>query len=267
MSKGILVDISLCIGCESCMEACRTANGLKPTSQRRLSPDNYVIVENLEADVYYRHACMHCEHATCVSACPVAALEKTELGPVIWHAEKCMGCRYCLQACPFQIPTYEWHNPVPSVRKCTMCYDRIVAGGQPACTEACPTGAILFGEREDLIAEAQRRLREEPGKYVQHIYGVREVGGTSLLYISHVPFEKIPFLARNLSVQEPLPELTWRVLSKIPNLVGFGGVFLFGVYWIINRRIKLERMAKESQLEAKEDFIEELPPEQLDSEE
>ncbi|MDZ7373713.1 MAG: 4Fe-4S dicluster domain-containing protein [candidate division KSB1 bacterium] len=259
MSKGILVDLSLCIGCESCMEACRQVNNLKPTKERRLSPDNYVIVEEIPGEGYYRHACMHCEHPTCVSVCPVAAFEKTPLGPVIWHGDKCMGCRYCLQACPFQIPTYEWHNPVPAVRKCTMCYDRVAAGGQPGCTEACPTGAILFGERKDLISEAERRLGDEPGKYVPHIYGLREVGGTSLLYISHVPFEKIPFLARNLKTEEPLPELTWRVLSKLPNVVGFGGVFLFGVYWIINRRIQLERLAQEQEKEAAKEVIEEVP--------
>jgi len=264
MSKAILVDISLCIGCEACMEACREQNKLGESTEHRLSPNNYVVIENVQEDVYYRHACMHCENPTCVSVCPVAAFEKTELGPVIWHEDKCMGCRYCLQACPFQIPTYEWDDPVPKVHKCTMCYPRLVAGEQPACTEACPTGAIKFGDRDALIAEARRRIRENPDQYVKHIYGIKEVGGTSLLYISPIPFEKIPFLARNLENQEPLPELTWRVLSQLPNVVGFTGVFLFGVYWIVNRRIKLEKLAREQEkeLDQADDFVEEVEVEE-----
>ena len=264
MSKGILVDISLCIGCESCMEACRQKNHLKDTGEHKLSPNNYVVIENLNDEVFYRHACMHCEEPTCASVCPVAAFEKTKLGPVIWHEEKCIGCRYCLQACPFQIPTYEWHSPNPRVHKCNMCYDRLVEGKQPACTEACPTGAIKFGDRDALIAEARDRIRKEPNKYVHHIYGLKEVGGTSVLYISPVSFEQIPFLAPNLNRDEPLPELTWRVLSQLPNVVSFAGVALFGVYWIINRRIQLQKLAEEQEehVPPEEDFVEEIPIEE-----
>ena len=141
----------------------------------------------------------------------MGALEKTALGPVVYDASRCMGCRYCMQACPFQVPSYEWDKRLPKMRKCDMCFERQSAGKATACSEACPMGATISGERDALIAEAKQRIAAKPDGYYPKIYGLSEVGGTSVLYLSAVPFEQIG-LRTNLP-QEPLPETTWRVLS------------------------------------------------------
>jgi formate dehydrogenase iron-sulfur subunit len=166
--------------------------------------------------------------------CPVGALRKTKAGPVIYEEVRCMGCRYCVAACPFGVPKYEWEKALPAVRKCDMCADRLAAGKMTACAEVCPTGATKFGERDELIAEAKQRLHDNPGNYVNRIYGLEEVGGTSVLLLSSVPFETFGY--RTDLVREPLPLYTFRVLSRIPDLVGLGGVLLGGIWWITNRR-------------------------------
>jgi formate dehydrogenase iron-sulfur subunit len=161
-------------------------------------------------------------------------MRKTAVGPVIYEESRCMGCRYCMVACPFGVPKYEWSKALPRVQKCTMCADRVAAGKPTACAEACPTGATKFGERDDLIKEAEQRLRDNPGKYVNHIYGLTEVGGTSVLMLSSVPFEEFGFPAE--LTRDPLPLLTYRVLSRIPDFVPLGGIMLGGVWWITHRR-------------------------------
>lgn len=139
-----------------------------------------------------------------------------------------------MQACPFQVPRYEWTSVYPRVQKCVFCHDRLKQGLPTACSEACPTGATKFGNRDELLKEACERLAAEPDKYVQKIYGEKEVGGTSVFYLSSVPFEHLGF---NTNLQTtPLPQLTWNVLSKIPGIVSVGGVMLFGIWWITNRR-------------------------------
>jgi formate dehydrogenase iron-sulfur subunit len=137
-------------------------------------------------------------------------------------------------ACPFGVPKYEWNKVLPKVQKCTMCPDRVGAGKPTACAEICPTGATKFGERDELINEAQQRIRDNPGQYVNHIYGLTEVGGTSVLLLSSVPFEDFGYAA-DLS-KDPLPILTYRVLSRIPDFVPLGGMLLGGVWWITHRR-------------------------------
>jgi formate dehydrogenase iron-sulfur subunit len=151
---------------------------------------------------------------------------------VVYHEDRCMGCRYCMVACPFGVPKYEWDKLLPRVRKCTMCPDRVLAGQQTACAEACPTGATKFGERDDLIKEAQQRIHDNPGQYIDHIYGLTEVGGTSVLLLSGVSFQQFAYA----TPQYPLPMLTYRVLSKIPDIVPLGGVLLGGIWWITHRR-------------------------------
>jgi formate dehydrogenase iron-sulfur subunit len=188
---------------------------------------------------YSRRMCMHCGEPTCASVCPVMALQKTALGAVVYDADRCMGCRYCMQACPFQVPTYEWHQRLPKIRKCDMCYPRQSKGQPTACTEACPTGATMGGERDALIAEARKRLAEKPGQYINRIFGVQEVGGTSVLYLSAVPFEQIG-LSTNLP-KEALPGLTWRVLEAVPDVVSTGSLLLGGVYWITSRRAEVAK--------------------------
>lgn len=236
--RGILIDVSKCIGCGACREACRTKNNLPESNDTDLSAKTYTVVKTA-GQANYRRMCMHCLDPTCVSVCPVGAFRKTAGGPVIYAAEKCMGCRYCMVACPFGVPRYEWDKPLPLVQKCNMCADRVGDGGVPACAEACPTGATAFGERTELIREARARIVAEPGKYINRVYGRDEVGGTSVLYLSTVPFEQLG-LPTNLD-QKPLPLLTFRVLSKIPHLVALGGVALGGIWWITNRREEVAR--------------------------
>jgi formate dehydrogenase iron-sulfur subunit len=148
-----------------------------------------------------------------------------------------MGCRYCMQACPFQVPSYEWDKRLPKMRKCNLCYERQSQGKQTACAEACPVGATICGNRDELLAEAHKRLAEKPGSYYNKVYGVQEVGGTSVLYLSPVPFEQIG-LRTNVPM-EALPETTWRVLELVPDVVSTGTVLLGGIWWITNRRAEV----------------------------
>jgi len=159
-------------------------------------------------------------------------LKKTDLGPVTYDGSKCIGCRYCIVACPFSVPRYEWSKLVPFVKKCDMCYARQVNGQQPACVEACPVQASISGWRDEILEEAQKRILFD-SKYVKHIYGSEEVGGTSVFYISDVPFEKLGF--KEFSSQ-PMPVLTANALGDIPTVVMVGGGLLAGLYWITNRR-------------------------------
>jgi formate dehydrogenase iron-sulfur subunit len=237
MSKAILYDSTLCIGCKSCEAACAERWHLpyddKVAAESRLSAHKLTAIQTF-GDRYMRRLCMHCVDPTCVSVCLVGALQKTTLGPVVYDEDKCIGCRYCMLACPFQVPVYEWSSRLPRVRKCDMCYARLKAGKQTACAEACPTGATVSGDRDQLIAEARRRLAEKPGGYYPRIYGLEEVGGTCTLYLSAVPFEQSG-LRTNLPAS-PLPQLTWRVLSHTPHIASMAGVALGGIYWITHRR-------------------------------
>ncbi|MDP2207202.1 MAG: 4Fe-4S dicluster domain-containing protein [Bacteroidota bacterium] len=245
--KGILIDITKCIGCQQCVSACKIQNNLPDTEETKLSITAYTVVEEKE-ERYVRRMCMHCKYPTCESVCPVGAFEHTKEGAVLYHAEKCIGCRYCMMACPFQAPRYEWASRTPQIQKCKLCIERITIGKETACTEACPVGATIFGDYNDILRIARQTVSAEPDKYVNHIYGENEVGGTSILYISDVPFEKLGFKT-NLGTQK-LPELTWSALSKIPSVVAVGGTLLYGIWWITNRRkevIEFERKMKESQ--------------------
>lgn len=240
--KAFLIDITECVGCGACYEACKEQNNLPQTSddplRDSLSDKTYTIVEQ-RGDFFVRRMCQHCEDPTCVSVCPVGAFTKTEVGAVLYDESKCLGCRYCMQACPFQIPRYEWGSVKPRVQKCIMCYDRVKNGELPACAEACPTGATLFGDRDEMIEIAKQRLAENPDKYYQHIYGLEEVGGTSVLYISPVPFEELGFNTKLLKTA--LPNFTHEALAKIPTLVTVGGVLLTGFYWLTNRKNEIAR--------------------------
>ncbi len=239
MSKALLYDATMCIGCKQCEVACAAENKLPYNdgiaAEQKQSDHKYTAVLT-KGDKYMRRLCMNCQDPACASACPVAALRKTPSGPVIYDEARCMGCRYCMLACPFSVPKYEWNKLLPKVRKCTMCSARVAAGKQTACAEICPTGATKFGEREDLIKEAQQRIRDNPGQYVKHIYGLNEVGGTSVLLLSSVPFEQFGY---GDMLTEPMPLLTSRVLSKVPDVVTLGGVLLGGIWWITNRRVEV----------------------------
>ena len=237
MSKALLYDATLCIGCKQCEAACAERNKLPyddATAGEGWQSEHKFTVVLAKGEKFMRRLCMNCEDPACASVCPVGALRKTAAGPVIYEEDRCMGCRYCMVACPFGVPKYEWNKLLPRVKKCTMCADRVQAGQPTACAEICPTGATKFGEREQLIAEAQQRIRENPQNYVNHIYGLTEVGGTSVLLLSSVPFEEFGY--RTDLSRDPLPMLTYRVLSRIPDFVPLGGMVLGGVWWITHRR-------------------------------
>ena len=237
MSKALLYDATMCIGCKQCEQACATENKLDYddaiAAEQRQSEHKYTVVMT-KGEKFMRRLCMNCEDPACASVCPVGALRKTSAGPVTYDADRCMGCRYCMVACPFGVPKYEWSKVLPKVKKCTMCSQRVSSGQPTACAEICPTGATKFGDREELIHEAENRIRENPGNYVNHIYGLNEVGGTSVLLLSGVAFEDFGY-PKALS-KDPLPILTYRVLSRIPDFVPLGGMLLGGVWWITHRR-------------------------------
>ena len=214
---GVLVDLTKCNGCRQCEAACQRVNGFEvPTAEalkdrsvfsehRRPGPDSYTTVNQLpggggEAEpraIYVKANCLHCNDPACVSACLVGALRKQPNGAVTYDAWKCMGCRYCMVACPFQIPTYEYDNAfTPQVRKCTFCSNEgnPNKGGVPACVEACPKECLTYGKRNELLARAHQKIKQHPDIYLNHIYGEHEAGGTSWLYLSSVPFEELSFL-------------------------------------------------------------------------
>ena len=237
MSKALLYDATLCIGCKQCEQACAEKNQLpynETVAGEQWQSDHKFTAVLSKGDKFMRRMCMNCQDPACASVCPVGAMRKTTAGPVIYEESRCMGCRYCMVACPFGVPKYEWSKVLPRVQKCTMCADRVQAGKPTACAEACPTGATKFGERDELIKEAEQRLHDSPGKYVNHIYGLTEVGGTSVLMLSSVPFEEFGLPAE--LTRDPLPLLTYRVLSRIPDFVPLGGILLGGVWWITHRR-------------------------------
>lgn len=237
--KAILTDTTKCIGCNECVLACKRQNDLEPERPRRwtlgdgLSARNWCSVVSVGDERFVRKQCRHCLEPACVSVCPVGALTRSPEGAVIYDASRCMGCRYCMMSCPYGIPRYDWDHFNPYIRKCTLCYERTSAGGQPACTEACPTQATIFGERDELLAEAKRRIREKPELYRPHVWGEEEFGGTNVLYISDVD---LSFLAHGGPENRPLPETTRLALQAVPYTFVGAGAVLGGLYWMIDRR-------------------------------
>jgi formate dehydrogenase iron-sulfur subunit len=181
---------------------------------------------------------MHCKDPACAAACPVGALTKTSEGAVAYDFDICIGCRYCMVACPFNIPKYEWDSTSPAVQKCTFCAERISDGMLPACVKTCPTGAMYFDDHDKIVAEAKMRLGKEPSKYINHIYGLEEAGGTNWLYLSDMPFDVLGF--KKGIPNESLPNYTWSVLSSIPEKVVGIVVLLSAVAYIRGRGSKEE---------------------------
>ncbi len=205
-AMGMLSDLSRCVGCGWCQEACREANLLAGQSpcpgdeKASLSANNWTLVGYKEGEkngemqrVFVKRQCMHCLNPACASACPVGALQRQENGAVTYDPSRCIGCRYCMVACPFGVPKFDWDKALPTICKCSFCAPRQAEGLGPACATACPTGALTFGRRQDLIAEAHARIQAEPDRYVDHVYGETEVGGTAWLYLSPVPFGELGF--------------------------------------------------------------------------
>ena len=249
--RAILFDSTRCVGCRSCELACNEANNLGRTPEqifegreaddaRALAPDVFTYVTHHDVggapstSVFGKVQCMHCLEPACASSCPVHALEKTPEGPVVWHGELCLGCRYCMMACPFLVPRFEWYSTNPRIRKCEMCYGRQQEGKLPACVEACPTGALKAGTREELLKEAYARIEANPRDYIHHVYGETEAGGTDVLHLAGRPFEELGYRAN-------LPDASYRSLTRpamatIPYVLNGLGVVLGLTAWAVNRR-------------------------------
>jgi len=245
MSKAILTDITKCIGCLKCVSACKKTNDLELDVPRvwqkndGLSAENWTSIIRKPDKHYIRKQCRHCLEPACTMACPVGALHKTDEGAVVYDSDKCIGCRYCMMACPYGIPRYDWDEPVPYVRKCILCYDNIKKGQEPACTNICPEKATVFGERDELIKLAHDRIRENPDKYINKVWGEHEVGGTSVLYLSDID---LGFLSYGTKLgTKALPETTDIAMKSVPlAFLGMGGTML-GINWIIRRRMELSK--------------------------
>ena len=248
---GMLTDMTKCVGCRMCEQACAKANNL-PTppsdpavmdTPRRPSAQAFTVVNKYTnpADgkpVFRKVQCMHCDEPACASACLVGALKKSPEGPVVYNEDICIGCRYCMIACPFGTLSYDYTSALtPAVRKCIMCYSKIKQeGGMPACASACPPKATIFGKRSELLKTAQQRIIQEPGKYVDQIFGQSEAGGTGWLYLSSVPFDKTGF--KTDVGKTPYPEYTKNFLLAVPMVLMMWPAALTGINAIIRRRDK-----------------------------
>lgn len=230
---GILVDTTKCIGCRTCEYSCAEANGLPPPDGgdgvRSTDVNQFTVVNSFEANgkTYYgKQQCMHCNQPACASACLTKAMLKTKEGPVIWRQDKCMGCRFCMMSCPFDVPKFEYSSNMPRIRKCTMCFTRQKEGKLPACVENCPSGALTFGKRRELVDIANSRIYGEPDKYVHAIYGQNEAGGTGVMYLAIVPFDQT--MLKKVDKQS-YPELTRGFLYSVPAIFLLWPAIMLGI--------------------------------------
>jgi formate dehydrogenase iron-sulfur subunit len=242
-ANGTLIDTTKCIGCKSCQNACKIALGL-PTDDHPVALSattlTFVDFHNISTNAAQpetkpvKRQCMHCEEPACASACPVGALVKQEDGRVTYDENICIGCRYCMVACPFGIPKYNWDSADPKINKCAQ---NCLADGKrdkPACVSACPAQALTYGTRDELLTIARARIHENPGKYVNHIYGENEIGGTTMLYLAGTPFEALGFRTDLPGIA--LPQLTWDVQTQIPGVFLGAFALLSGIAWWTHRK-------------------------------
>ena len=234
---GILYDSNICVGCMSCEIACAEAHNLpvpedeilpgvlRKTSETKRCAINSYTTE--KGDIYVRNQCMHCNEPACAAACLTKAMYKTKEGPVIWREDKCMGCRYCMVSCPFDVPKFEYHSANPKIQKCDMCYDRIIKGEKPVCVESCG-GALFYGTRRELVAEAHKRIAENPELYVDKVYGETVAGGTGYLYLSPVPHKELGFDTRIQN--SSYPALTKGFLYAVPSVFVLVPTLLLGIH-------------------------------------
>lgn len=243
-AMAILTDVTLCTGCGRCVDACKEANHDGPDVAHAWTRDPSGLTETRRTTLLaapsgraVRYHCRHCLDPSCVQACIVGALIRTPTGAVTYDPTTCIGCRYCMVACPFGLVRYEWGEAVPEVVKCSLCHDA-VSGWQrePACTAACPEHATIYGEREALLREAHRRIEASPSRYVDHVWGEEELGGTSVLYVSDVDLTEAGWPARLGDGRGP--ELTRTAMHAVPPVFVGVGATMLGLSWIIGRRQK-----------------------------
>jgi formate dehydrogenase iron-sulfur subunit len=261
---GLLHDTTLCVGCRSCEVACAKVNALPEPRQpigdldvfetvRRTSATALTVVNRYrggtgdEPPVYRKLQCMHCNEPCCATVCLVHAFTKTPEGPILYNPDVCIGCRYCIMACPYYALAYEYDNPIdPRVMRCTMCYPRIKEGLNPGCADACPVGAITFGRREDLIEVARDRIRKFPDRYINHVFGEYEFGGTSWLMLAGIPFHELDL--HEGVTHESLPAIGTSYLSVVPLIVTIYPGLLAGFYAFTKRKDKLAKAELEAAL-------------------
>jgi Fe-S-cluster-containing dehydrogenase component len=258
-SMGVLVDFTKCVGCRSCEAACNREQGLpapdKPFDdlsvydelqhngqQRRTTEKAYTVVNRYEqtdrasGPVFRKFQCNHCNEPACLTSCFVNAYTKTREGAVTYDPTVCVGCRTCMVACPFYVPAYSYSSPTnPVIRKCIMCYDtRLKFGRPPACVEACPQEVMTFGHRAELIKLGHERIRKQPDRYIDHIYGENEVGGTAWMYMSDVPFEQLGF---NTTLgNEPIIAHVREFLTIVPMVLTIWPALFTGFHLLANRK-------------------------------
>jgi formate dehydrogenase iron-sulfur subunit len=248
----ILLDATRCIDCRACMVACSVENNV-PMDDTRIwvsGPGVFGDYPDLHRATIPYH-CMHCLEPACASACPVAAWTKREDGPVVYDSARCIGCRYCMNACPFGVPHFDWNAGLleqPLISKCSLCAHRLDAGEQPACVQTCVAGALQFGRRDEMLAEAKRRIAKHPDRYIDHVYGETENGGTSYLMLSRVPFSQLglPDLGPT-----PVKEVSEKVMEvTVPFALGWAAV-LAGVSAGVHLHNKRKEAAAQPVEEAK----------------
>lgn len=267
-----LIDLTKCHGCRGCMVACKQWNQLPAEHTVFFSGEGYTNPPAMSEYTYTRirfrnfqkhgqdefafikEMCMHCNEPACASVCPVGALEKSAEGPVFYREDRCIGCRFCMIACPFGVPKYEWSKALPLVRKCTGCLERIREGLHPACATTCPT-AITYGPRDEMIELGTQRLLKSPERYVQKAYGHQEAGGTSVIFLTSLPFDELGF---NEVTKRALPEYTWQALRLVPGIFLTAGAGLSALAWFTHRRERLQKELEKERAalaaeEAKED--------------
>ena len=263
---GVLVDTTICVGCRNCEWACQEEHGFAPPDIetfhenrevfqefRRPGPRSYTVVNEFTnpfndiIGINVKYQCMHCNEPACISACIVGAFEKMETGAVVWDGDKCIGCRYCMVACPFQIPTFDFDVALkPDIHKCDFCYpNRTSKEKLPACVENCPVEALLFGTRSEILRVAKKRIERYPTQYGKKIFGEKEVGGTSWLYMSKVDFSKLKLPQLK---EKPAPGVSEAIQHGIfsyfiPPLALYA--WLGGIMWVTKRRKKLNEELKE----------------------
>ena len=275
---GVLVDLTRCVGCRSCEAACNKEQGLpepeKPFNdfsvfdelhegqKRRTDEGAYTVVNRydvpeIDHPLFRKVQCNHCAEPACLTSCFVNAYTKTPEGAVIYNPKVCVGCRTCMIACPFYIPTFKYSSAFnPRIMKCIFCYDtRLKNGKAPACVEACPEEALTFGKRRDVLKMGKQRIRETPGKYVDHIYGEHEVGGTAWMYISSVSFDKVGF---DVHVpKEPILNSVKEFLAMVPMVLTIWPGLFVGFHLLATRKDRVKELedAKNKKNDEKEERV------------